>query len=63
MAVVDYMEVLHKDIQSLNATIRLIDSDKDLTADEKLKAVSKIVKEQNDIAKETKFIKRHLLKR
>lgn len=63
MEVADYMEILHKDIQELNATIRLIDSDKDMTADQKLKAVSEIVREQNEIAKATKSIKRHLLKR
>jgi hypothetical protein len=63
LEVVDYMEILHKSIQERNATIRLIDRDKDMTADEKLKAVSVVVREQNEIAKETKLIKRHLLKR
>jgi hypothetical protein len=41
----------------------LIDNDKDMTADQKLKAVSEIVKQQNEIAKGTKSVKRHLLKR
>jgi len=63
MEVVDYVEILHKDIQKLNETIRMIDREPAMTSDEKLKAVSEIVREQNEIAKATADIKRHLLKR
>jgi hypothetical protein len=59
----DYVEIIHKDIQDLNAKAKLTDLSKNLTGEQKLKIISKFTYDQNLIAKNVDKIKTFLEKR
>jgi hypothetical protein len=60
--VMDHVGIVYKDIQDLNALAREVDLNKNLTGEQKIKAISKITHDQNLIAKDVDKIKTYLEK-
>lgn len=60
LRVYEHTQQVFKQVQDLNAQIKLIDADKRLTPTERQKAIAMVVREQNDIAKQVTDIQAYL---